>query len=60
MRKYVYRLWPNEVCICMLNSKRIAGVMWVMIKQDIRGKRPDISLLLLKWIDAVQILFFLI
>ncbi len=34
--------------------------MWIMIKPDIRGKQPDIGLLLSKQDETIQILFFLI
>ena len=50
----------GQMCIWMLNLKRIAGVMWIMTKPDIRENRPDISPPPWEWNKAVQILSFLI
>ena len=44
----------------MLNSKGIAGVMWIMTRPDIQEKRSDIGHLLSKQNETIQILFFLI
>ena len=44
----------------MINSKGIAGVMWIMTKPDTQEKRLDIGHLLSKQDETIQILFFLI
>ena len=44
----------------MLNSKGIAGVMWIMARPDIQERRSDIGHLLSKQDETIQILFFLI